>query len=131
MLRRLGQAHETVNLIADVAKTASLAAVAIHRQVLATKRLLHEVGNHTPIVELHARPVGIEDAHDARVHVVIAMVRHGHGLAETLGFIVNRTRTDGIYVAPIGFFLRMLQGIAVTLRSRRSQIFRSVLASYV
>src|SRR5271165_3740523 len=131
MFRRLGQAHETVHLIADVAETASLAAVAVHRQVLATKRLLHEVGNHTPIVELHARPVGIEDAHDTRVHVVIAMVSHGHGLAETLGFIVNRTRTDGIYMSPVSFFLRMLQGIAVTLRSGRNQIFRPVFASYI
>src|SRR5580692_6327131 len=131
MLRRLGQAHETVNLIADVAKTASLAAVAVHRQVLATKRLLHEVGNHAAVVELHARPVGIEDAHDARVHIVIAMVRHGHGLAETLGLIVNRTRTDGIYVSPVSFFLRMLQRIAITLRSRRNEVFRAVLASYI
>src|SRR5579862_6505860 len=117
MLRRLGQAYEAFNLIADVAETASLAAVAVHRQVLVAKRLLHEVGNHTPVVELHARPVGIEDAHDTRVHVVIAMVGHGHGLAETLGLVVNRTRTDGIYMAPVSFFLRMLQGIAVTLRS--------------
>src|SRR5579863_1178250 len=131
MLRRLGQAYEAFNLIADVAETASLAAVAVHRQVLDTKRLLHEVGNHTPIVELHARPVGIEDAHDTRVHVVIAMIGHGHGLAEALGFIVNRTRTDGIYVAPIGFFLRMFQRIAVTLRGRRDQVFCPILARYI
>src|SRR5580692_6082952 len=131
MLRRLGQAHETVNLIADVAETASLAAVAVHRQVLATKCLLHEVRNDAPIIQLHAWPVGVEDSHNARVHVVIAMVRHGHGLAEALGLIVNRTRTDGIYVSPVSFFLRMLQRIAITLRSRRNEVFRAVLASYI
>src|ERR1700674_154091 len=131
MFRRLGQPHETVYFIADVAEAASLAAVAVHRQVLPTKRLLHEVRDDAPVVELHARPVGIEDPRNARVNFVVAMVGHGHRFAESLSLIVNRTRTDGIHVAPVGFFLRMLQRIAVALRSGRSQVFRPVLASHI
>src|ERR1700723_2149419 len=118
MLGRFRQTHETINLVADVAEAASLAAIAVYGQVLPAKRLSHEVGNHASIVELHAWPVGVENPRDAGVQVVIAVVSHGHGFAEALGFIVNRTRTDGIHVSPVSFFLRMLQGIAVALRSR-------------
>ncbi|SPF43877.1 hypothetical protein SBA1_500028 [Candidatus Sulfotelmatobacter kueseliae] len=62
---------------------------------------------------------------------MVAAVSHGHGFGETLGFVVDRTRADGIDMAPIGFFLRMLQRIAVALGSGRHQIFRAVLAGQV
>src|SRR5579872_4361120 len=131
MLRRLGQPYESIDLVADVAKTASLAAVAVHCQVLAAKRLFHEVGNDTAIVQLHARAIGIKDSNNTRIHVVIAMVGHGHSFAEPFGLIINRTWTNGIHMAPVGFFLRMLQGIAVAFGGGGNQVFRSIFASYI
>ena len=59
------------------------------------------------------------------------MVGHGHGFAKALGFVINRAWADGIDVSPIGFFLRMLQRIAVAFRGGRRQIFRPVFTSHI
>ena len=75
-LRRSGQPHESVDLIADVAEASGLVAVAVNRQVFAQQSLLHEIGNHSSVIHLHARPIGIEDADNARVHFVIAVEGH-------------------------------------------------------
>ena len=83
-------------------------------------------GHDAAVVELHARAVGVEDADDAGIDFVIAVVGHGDGLGEALGFVVDGARADGIHVAPVGFFLRMLQRIAVALGSGRDEIFRAV-----
>src|SRR5260221_184390 len=74
-----------------------------------------EVGNYTPVVELQARAVSIEDAQDTRIHAAIAMVRHGHSFSEALGFVIHGARTNRIHVPPVRLFLWMQQGIAVTL----------------
>src|SRR6266852_396262 len=47
MLSGVGEPQKAFNLIADVTEAASLAAVAVDREVFAAQRLLHEVGNHT------------------------------------------------------------------------------------
>ena len=49
---------------------------------------------------------------------MIAMIRHGDRLGETLRFIVNTARPDRVDVAPVIFFLRMLERIAVHLGGR-------------
>ena len=51
--------------------------------------------------------------------------------AETFRFVVHRARTDGVHVAPVSFFLRMLQRIAVAFRSRRRQVLRALLARHI
>ena len=111
------QAKETLDFIGDVAEAAGLAAIAVNRKRIAAQRLLHEGGYYAAIVELHARPVGIENAHNARVHFPVTPRRHGGGFREALGFVIDRTRAYGIDVSPISLFLRMLQRIAVTFRS--------------
>ncbi len=57
---------------------------------------------------------------------MIAVIGHGDGFGETFGFVVDGTRADGIYVAPISFFLGMLKGIAVALGGGRHEILRVV-----
>src|SRR6185437_4037833 len=41
---------------------------------------------------------------------------------KALSFVIDRARTDGVDVAPIGLLLRMLERIAVTLRCRGDKI---------
>ena len=69
------------------------------------------------IVEPHARSVRIKDAHNPGIDSVGAMIGHGDRFGKTFGFIINSARTDGIDIAPVGLFLRMLQRIAVHFRS--------------
>ncbi len=84
MFVRFRQTQEAVDFVADVAEAAGLAAIAVHREVLAAQGLLHEVGNDAAIVQLHARAIGVEDAHDAGIHFVIAMVGHGEASRKRL-----------------------------------------------
>src|SRR5262249_50657247 len=78
------------------------------------------------VIELQPRTISIEDTHDANVDLVIAMIGYSCRLSETLGFVIHRPRTDGIYIPPIAFFLRMFMRIAITLRGGRQKKYRSV-----
>ena len=122
MFGRLCQPQQAVDLVTHIAEAARLAAVPVNGQIFATQRLFHEVGDDPAVIELHARSIGIKDACDTRVQFVIAVVGHGQGLREPFRLVVNRTRADGIHVTPIGFLLRMFQGIAIAFRGRSNQV---------
>jgi hypothetical protein len=55
--------------VVHIAKTAGLHAIAVDGQRLTAQRLLDKVGHGAAIIQAHARPIGIEDAHDARVQM--------------------------------------------------------------
>src|SRR2546423_1014822 len=77
--RRLHEPPQTVDEVGDVLERARLSAVAEHRDRRAAQRLADERGDRAPVVEPHARAEGVEDAHDARVDAVGAVVRHRDG----------------------------------------------------
>jgi len=120
------QAQETVDLVAHVAEAAGLTAVAVDSERFAAQSLLHEIRNNASIVELHAGAVGVEDADDAGIDFVVSGDKPSSRLGEALGLVVYGARADGIHVAPVGFFLWMLQRIAIALGSRRNQILRAI-----
>ena len=74
-----------------------------------------EVGNHAPIIGVHARAIGIEDPHDLYVELVLPMVVEKEGLGAALSFIVARARADRVDIAPIALGLRMDRRISVNL----------------
>ncbi len=100
------------------AEAARLAAVAEDGDRLALERLADEGGNDAAVLEPHARAVGVEDADDLGVDLVIAMIGHRHRLGEALGLVVDAARPDGIDVAPVFLGLRMDERIAVAFRGR-------------
>ena len=57
----------------------------------------------------------VENAHDAGLHTVHAVVGHGHGLREPLGLVVHAARAHRVHVAPVVLPLRVHQGVAVDL----------------
>ncbi len=65
--------------------------------------------------------VGIKYANYVRVHLLIAVVRHGCGLGESFGLIIYRSQSDRIHVSQMGLLLRMFPRVTVTLRSRSQQ----------
>ena len=103
MLVGVNQLVDAVNQVGHVAEASRLLPIAVHGERLAGQRLMNEVGQRPAVVEPHARAIGVEDAHDPGIHALRAMVGHGHGLGEALGFIVHAPRTDGIHVAPVVF----------------------------
>ena len=89
-----------------------------------TQRLIEKIRKRAAVVQAHARAVGIKDAHDVRVQAVVAVIGHGHGFGEALGFVVNAARADRIHVAPISFRLRADLRVAVTFGSGGEQVTR-------
>ena len=96
-------------------------AVAVDGEGLAAERLADERGNGAAVGEPHPRSVRVEDTHDARVEPVVPVIRHGHGLGEALGLVVDAAGADGVDVAPVLLVLRVHEGIAVDLRRRREE----------
>src|SRR5208282_6366711 len=71
----LRQRENSRDLIADIAEAAGLRTVAVNREVFARQRLPHEVRDDAAIVKLQPRTVGIEDADDSRIDVMIPAIR--------------------------------------------------------
>jgi len=118
--------HQPAHQVRHVLKGARLRAVAVHRQRLATQRLHDEVGYHAPIVRVHARPEGVEDAHDADGHAVLARVAVAERLAKPLALVVARPRAHRVHVSPIVLRLRVVLRVAVHLGGGREQQARPV-----
>ena len=90
--------HEAADHVVDVAEGAGLAAVAVDGDVLVPERLHDEVGDDAPVVRVHARPVGVEDAHDLDVDRVLAVIVEEQRLGDALAFVVAGARPDRIDV---------------------------------
>ena len=112
------QGQEAPDLVVDVGERPRLGAVAVDRDRLARQRLGEEVRHRPPVVGPHARAVGVEDAHDAHVEAVVAVVRHRHRLGEALGLVVDAAGADRVDVAPVGLGLRVHERVAVDLAGR-------------
>src|SRR5206468_4248917 len=80
----LEQADDALDEIVHIAEGTRLRAVTVHGERLAAQRLHDEVRYDAPIVRTHAGAIGIEDAHDARVEAVIAMIGHRQCFREAL-----------------------------------------------
>jgi len=85
---------------------------------LASERLGKEVRNHAAIVDAHPRSVRVEDADDAGVESVGAVVGHGERLPAALALVIGAARSDRVHVAPVRLGLRVDEGVAVDLRGR-------------
>ena len=110
-----GQQQDAADEVGDITEAARLRAVAEKRKCVTTQGLHHQVGNDAPIVRMQARAVGVEDAHQMRVHAVIAVVGHCCRLGESLGLVIHRARADWVHIAPVALRLRMHRRVAVAL----------------
>ena len=117
-LRPVHHPHESVDQIVDVAERTRLLAVAEERDRLAGERLPREVAHHAPVVGMHPRAVGVEDADDPHVDLVLPEVVEHQGLGAALAFVVARAGTDRVHVAAVALRLRMHLGVAVDLARR-------------
>ena len=115
------QRDEPADLVVDVAERPRLLAVAVHRERLAPHRLHEEVRHHPPVGGPQPRTVGVEDAHDAHVEVVAAVVRERERLGEALRLVVDAARADRVDVAPVVLGLRVHLRVAVHLARGREE----------
>ena len=122
----LQQPVDAVHQVRHVAEGARLAAVAEDGQGLAAQGLAHEGRQGAPVVQAHARTVGVEDPHDAALEGVVPVVAHGHRLGEALGLVVDAAGPDRVDVTPVVLLLGVHQGVAVALRGRGQEEARAL-----
>ena len=113
------QPVDAFDQIGDVAKAARLRALAENRDGLVRERLADERRHDAAVVQPHPRAVGVEDADDARLDLVLAVIGHRQRLGEALGLVVAAARADGVDVAPV--FFRSADGRAGRRKSPRSR----------
>ena len=102
-----------VDEVVYVAEGAGLLAFAEDGDGFAFKGLEDEVGDDAAVVEGHAGAVGVEDADDADVYFVLAVVVHHEGFGHPFAFVVAGAGADGVDAAVVGLFLRVFFGVAV------------------
>ena len=114
MLIRHHQPVDPLDQVGNVTEAARLLSIPINRQRLADERLINKVWQRAAVIQPHPRPIGIEDSHDMRIHLVIAVIRHSHRFGKALRFVVDAARANGIDVSPVVFVLRRNFRITVT-----------------
>src|SRR6476469_1900587 len=119
------QTINALDLIGNVAEASRLRAVAVNRDRLVAKGLHDEVRHDAAITRPHPRPVGVEDADDAGVESVKAMVGHRERLGEALRLVVHAARAHRIDVAPVRLGLRVNERIPLHLARRREKKTRA------
>ena len=110
--------HEAKNAfdkVAHVAKATSLGAVSEQGNVFALKSLNNKITNHPPVVGMHAGAVGVEDSHHSNVELVLAVIVKEKRLGAAFALVITTARPNGVHVAPIGFFLRVLVRVPINL----------------
>src|SRR5215208_684370 len=110
------QPDHAFDQVLDILHAPGPGAFSVDGQGLAEEGLSYKVRHHPAIIYPHFRTVAIKNAHDSRVHPVVAMVGHCQGLGVTLGLVVDAPWTRGAYVAPVVLMLRVHERVAVDLR---------------
>ncbi len=116
---------DAANEIIDITERAGLFTVAIERDVITFERLADEVADDSTIVRMHARAVGVEDAHDPDVDFVLAQVIEHQCFSCAFAFVVAGARADGVDVASVAFRLGVDIGVAVDFACGRVENSRA------
>ena len=126
LLRELHVLAKRVDEVVAVLERTRLTAVAVDRDVLVAKRLHDEVRDHTAVLRMHARSVGIEDAHHPRVDIELANTVRNQRLAHSFAFVVAAADANRVDIAPLMLLLRMHQRIAVDFARRAMEQLRVI-----
>jgi len=112
------EAQEALDEVVDEAEGARLLAIAVDGDRLALQGLDDEIGDDAPVIGVHARPIGVEDAGDLDAQLVLAEIVEEQGLGAALAFVVAGARADRVDVAAIILGLGMDVRVAIDLAGR-------------
>lgn len=104
--------------IVHVAKGSGLGAVAVDGDGIAPQGLHDEIGDHSAVVGVHARTIGVEQTSHAHGQTVLTVVGKKQGFGAAFALVVAGAQANGIDVAPVRFWLGVHGGVAVDLAGR-------------
>ena len=105
--------QQAIDQVAYIANAACNTTISINGQRLIEQCLGNEIRDHAAIIELTIGAVGIENAHNTRIELILPVVFHGQRFAKTLAFIITCTWPNRIDVAPVIFALWMHERISI------------------
>ena len=70
---------------------------------------------------MHTRTVGIKDAHDFNIEIVLTVVIKKEGFSTALTFVIARANANRVYLAPIALWLRVHFWVAIYFARRSLQ----------
>ena len=82
--------HQPLYKIVDKTERSCLRAVAINRDRFVLQSLYDEIRNHPPVIRVHFRSIGIEDARDADLEIVLAVIVVEERLRTALALVIAR-----------------------------------------
>ena len=119
--RIVHHAHDALDQIVHILKTAGLGAVSVNGQVLPAQRLHDKVAHHAPILGVHIRAVCIKNTDHLDLYAEFTVVIKAQCLGAALAFVITAADADGVHAAAVGFHLRMHLGVAIYLAGRKLQ----------
>jgi hypothetical protein len=115
------QSGQAFDQIVDVAERSRLRSRAVNSNRLVFQSLDDEAGNDPPILRMHIRAVGVENACDPNSDPVLAHVVVAQSLGTAFAFVIARAWTDHIHNTSVVLGLRVDLGIAVNFAGRSLQ----------
>jgi hypothetical protein len=106
---------EPFDHVVDIAKRARLLARAVNGNGPVGQRLSDEICHDAPVIGMHARPVGVEDAGKLDAHAVLAPIIHEQRFGAALALVIARAQADRIDMTVISLHLRVDRRVAIHL----------------
>ena len=116
--RLMHHANQAFDQIVAITEGSRLQAVAKDGDVLVKQRLANEIRHDPPVEGMHSGSVRIEDAYDADIDSVHAMIVHEQRFCRSFSLIIAGSWTNRIDVPAVIFPLRMDLWVAVNLAGR-------------
>src|SRR3989344_8062159 len=116
-------ANHGLDKVVNIAEAARLLSIAVDGYIFAAQRLHDEVAYDSPVLWIHARAVGVKDAHNLDGHFVLSVVVEEQRFRAAFALVVATAGPYRIDIAPIAFGLRVDSRVAVNFARRGLQDF--------
>lgn len=77
-------------------EAAGLRTVTVDADVVTVRGLDNGLDHHRSVIRMHAWPLGVENAHNLDIHVVLALVIEEQSSITALTFVLTRARANGV-----------------------------------
>ncbi len=107
VIRSIHHSNETIDHVLHITERSGLCPIPKDGNRLIPQGLHDEIANHPPIVGVHSGAVGVEDAYNPDVHIILSVIVEKQGFCTPFPFIITGPKPYGIHISPIRLILWM------------------------